>query len=208
MVTDWNYIFLILGRLKGSLDSRSRWEIALDATSFFLFVRIYYDSLSYFIHLLFKAINPSVPQRWPKAHSFADQVKWFSKRRSDPYFAEYVSCLATHDFEESFMRMRQIRNRLKTMPTSEETGRLVWVSRDWFPITGNLRNEAGYTLYECLKFTDFIGDYFLMKIEEMVSIHRMEEDHHGFNRSRLENNRIELYKWFNSSSAPNDPGQG
>jgi hypothetical protein len=200
VVTDWNYIFLILNRLRRSLLDKSRWDIAIDATSFFLFLRIYYDSLSHLIHLLFKMINPIESQRWPKSHSFADQIKWFGKQENNPYFAEYVRCLTVHGFKESFISMRRIRNLLKTMPTNGDAARMVWMSHDWFPITGNLRNEVGYYTFQCLKFTDFLGDYFLMKIEERVPIIRMEEDHHGYERGRLEDDQIQVYKWFNTMS--------
>lgn len=197
VITDWIYIFEVMKRLKSSLIAQSRWNIALDATSFFLFIRIYYDSLSHLIHLLFKAMNPSCSQKWPKAHSFSDQLKWFGKQSNNQYFAEYNRCLAKYGFSESFMNMRKIRNLIKTAPMAAEPARMVWLSKDLYPITGNLRNEVGRYLYECLKFTDFLGDYFLMKIEEMVPIQRMETDHHGYERGHLPNNHLEIYKWFN-----------
>lgn len=65
----------------------------------------------------------------------------------------------------------------------------------------------GNTLYGCVKFTDFIGDYFLMKIAERAPILRLEEDHHGYSVGRLEVEYIELYKWFNTTIDP-APGAG
>lgn len=149
-IVDWIYVFRTLGRLKKSIELGSRWDMALDGSSFFLFVRIYYDSLGRLIHLLFKAMNPGSADRWPKAHSFADQIKWFRKRESDPYFPEYVRCLEAHGFDESFRQMRSIRNRLKGPPAADTGDRLVWPGKDWFTANRKSAERGGeHTLRVC-----------------------------------------------------------
>ena len=93
--------------------------------------------------------------------------------------------------------MRDLRNRLKSTPTGEDVSRLTYLSAEWFPLTGNLRNEVGILMCECLTFMDFVGDYCFMMIVAIRPIYRLEQDSRGQERSVLSEEHIALYKWFN-----------
>ena len=57
--SDRMYLFPSLAHLKQPLIYNNRLEIAVSATSFFLFLRIFYHSSGSLMNLLFKALNPS-----------------------------------------------------------------------------------------------------------------------------------------------------
>jgi hypothetical protein len=194
--TDLIYIFVSLKRLKLSLENKLRFETAVDATSFFLFARILYDSLASLIHVLFKMINPSDSKKWTAKHSFKEMLKSLKNNQTN-YFKVLKDVLDQYDFENTFNNLRDIRNSLKEASGSQSSKRLLYQSSKNYPNTGNLRNEVGYHLYYLLSFMDFIGLYFLMKIEEKTPILRLEKDHHGERRGYLDSNDLDLYKWFN-----------
>jgi hypothetical protein len=200
VATDLLYVFTALRRLRKSLERNDRLETAVDATSFFLFTRILYDSLGGLIHVLYKILNPTDSRRWPARQSFREMLKSL-RSNPDPYFDEFKRVLSAYDFETSFSAMRDIRNGLKEIAGRQGTRRLMWTSAADFPMTGNLRNEVGRYLLSVLSFMDFLDDYFLMKIEEKTPIHRLEVDHHGSRRGYLTADEIETYRWFNTATS-------
>jgi hypothetical protein len=201
-VTDWFYVFAVAKRLKTVLhetseisNSERRLLRAIDATSFYFFLRIYYDTLAVIISHLFELRYTHVGWKLP-SKSFFEQLKSLNKQ-DHPELAEYKSYAERLKFISTFMQARNIRNRLKAYsPKEEGSARLMWLDKDYFPNTGDLRAEVGLLLYQTIAFTDFIGDYFLYKLSEIMPLERMECDHHGYPRALMNKEQIDTYRWF------------
>src|SRR4030042_5917790 len=202
IIWDWNAIFWILERLKSYMEQRETHYISVDAITYFLFLRVFYDSLSNYIHFIFKLLNPKNSRRWPKANSFSDQLKWLNKYKDDEYFDIYKEALKEHEFEKKFEEIRTLRNNIKDFPGKRSEMRRHYVSgtSEVFPNTGNLRNEIGHYLYHTLKYIDFLGDYFFMQLEKhSVNLVPIAKDHHGYDISSIGDKCLEIYAWYNTN---------
>ena len=73
---DWFIFFIVARRLRDSLEKGDIYEITIDGSSFYLFLRIYYDSLALVIHYLFKKMYPNNSRKWPVISSFEKQLIW------------------------------------------------------------------------------------------------------------------------------------
>lgn len=184
---DWHFVFMAAERLKNSLESGERFNIAFDGTVFYLFLRIYYDSLASLIHHVFRIIYPKNSKKWPPARSFNKQLKWVEKHKQDDPFKEYDYYLKGFSFDSYFSKIRDLRNSLKEVPHDGKSERLAWKMYGL-----NIKSEVKKVLHKTIEFSDFIGDYLLSK----MNIMRMESDHHGYPRSFMEKSEIKIYKWF------------
>lgn len=189
-VTDWNYIFKVAYRTLRSFIKGNRWDIAIDITSFYLFLRIYYDTLASLVSYFCKLLYPSNSRRLPKSESFSDQLKWLDKNAGTE-FTQYKKILKKYSFEKFFKQGKILRDKLKTPPHNTKSKRMIWL-----PPKNDLIKQIGLSLYKTIEFTDILGEYFLIKFAQIKSLKRMEKDHHGYSRSLMRDEETETYKWF------------
>ncbi len=189
---DWILLLRCIERLKESIEKDDRWDIALDATTYYLLLRIYFDSFASIIHQLLKSCYPSESRMWPPANSFSDQLKWFEKSKITEY-APFWDAMKKLGFDEFFKQERDLRNSLKTPPHSNKSKRMSYVI---MPNVKKIRTTIGNSFYSTIRFSDFLGDYLLMHISAIKSLERMEKTHQGDPIGLFSKEQLDVYKWF------------
>lgn len=191
-LNDWMLLLRCLRRVKNSIEKNERWDIALDTTTYYLLLRIYFDSFASIIHQLLKSLYPSNSRMWPPAGSFADQLKWFEKSTISEYkyFSEAMNKLG---FDNFFKEERDLRNSIKTPPHFGKSKRM---SYEIMPDVKKIKKNIGVSFYSTIRFSDFLGDYLLVHISGIKYLERMEKTHKGYLVGLLSKEQLEIYKWF------------
>lgn len=191
-VNDWMLLLRCVERLKESIEKNDRWDIALDATTYYLLLRIYFDSFASIIHQSLRSCYPSDSRMWPSANSFSDLLKWFEKSKITEY-APFWDAMKKLSFNEFFKQERDLRNSLKTPPHSDKSRRMSYVI---MPNIIKTRTNIGNSFYSIIRFSDFLGDYLLVHISAKKPLERMVETHYGDPVGLFSKEQLEVYKWF------------
>ena len=191
---DWFIIFMVARRLKDSIIKESFYDMTIDGTSFYLFLRIYYDSLASVIHYLFKKNYPNNSRKWPTG-SFFNQLKWFEEVDYKDFY-DYKRELENYSYPIFFRKIRDIRNSLKEPAQKLNSGRLNFKINSKLPKLQELKKSVAESLFKAISFTDFVGDYFFKKLSEVKEVKRLDYSYTGYPASFMHKGEIEVYRWF------------
>lgn len=195
LINDWVLLLMCIERLKNSIEKNSRWDIALDATSYYLLLRIYFDSFASIIYQLLKLLYPSKSRMWPSGSSFAGQLKWFGNNKI-PEYAVFWKAMQELGFDEFFKQERDLRNSLKAPPHLDKSKRMSYMI---IPDIQKIRANVGNSFFSTIRFSDFVGDYLLVHISSIKSLRRLEETEYGDPVGLFSKEQLEVYKWFIST---------
>ena len=85
-------------RLRESIQTNNRADIALDMTAFYFVLRVYFDSIASLVNEVLRLTFPKDSRMWPPGKSFNDQLKWFQSTKIPPYLA-YANFLESFSFD-------------------------------------------------------------------------------------------------------------
>ena len=194
---DFISVFIIARRVFESMK-KDNIEISLDATSYYFFLRIYYDTISSAVHFLSKCLMNNSRTYIPIG-SFNDQLEWLKTTEIREWRNLYNGYIE-YGYKDEFIRIRDIRNQVKMRPFIKDSRRFIIEKMDIEPKKTELRKNMGSSLFKTISLTDYLGDYFFKNIPKLREEARIDYDSKGYPVGYLHPGERAIYEWFITDS--------
>lgn len=196
LYSDYLTIFICARKVFTSIELKDNYEISIDGTSYYFFLRIYYDSLAVVLHLLMRKLYPT-SITWPPTKSFNSFVKWLSES-SNSEISRIFKDFNQYKYLDVFIKAREIRNQLKTPSSIPQSRRLVHEKMNTDINIETLKKDIVDTLFSLLSMSDYLGNYFLRNLKELKSLKRIDYDQDQYPVAFLHSEERKIYIWFTS----------
>lgn len=200
LYSDHMAIFVCARRVRDAIGKKDSLGIAIDATSYYFFLRIFLDSFTSTFHYFMRKLHPSNSRFWPPIRSFSVLTSWFSDRQNKSNDdLSIIKDFSTLRYLEVLDRAREIRNQLKTRPNILSSRRLAHEKMNDEVNIVNLKKDLKDTLFVMLSTMDYIGDYFFRNLLELKNVARIDFNKDKYPVGFLHPEERKIYYWFNAS---------